>query len=262
MTSYFHKDQNLYFDFQRRNAEEHVIPFIEEGLELKEGMLALEIGCGEGGVLKAFTDRGLEGYGVELSEYRYSIASGCLAAELEAGRIHLVCKDIYDTDLEGRKFDIIILKDVIEHIVDQKKLLLRLKPSLTTSGKIYLGFPPWQMPFGGHQQILKSRVLSRLPYFHMLPMGMYKLLLRLFGTEKGAIESVSEIKRTGLSIEHFERLMKESGYRVKRRRFYLINPIYEEKYGLKPRRQAWVLSHIPWLRNFVTTCAYYLIEPV
>ena len=66
----FHADRKRYFDIQVMNAEKYVIPFIEEKFPLKPGMRVLEIGCGEGGVLKAFINRGCEGVGVELDAPR------------------------------------------------------------------------------------------------------------------------------------------------------------------------------------------------
>ena len=55
----FHSDKEKYFRWQYENARDYVIPFIEEAFPLKEGMKVMEIGCGEGGVLKAFWERGL-----------------------------------------------------------------------------------------------------------------------------------------------------------------------------------------------------------
>ena len=56
----FHTDKKRYFEMQQENAEEYVIPFIAEKMNLSSGIRVLEIGCGEGGVLKAFIDKGLD----------------------------------------------------------------------------------------------------------------------------------------------------------------------------------------------------------
>ena len=57
----FHADRKRYFDIQVLNAEKYVIPFIEEKFPIAGGMRVLEIGCGEGGVLKAFINIGCVG---------------------------------------------------------------------------------------------------------------------------------------------------------------------------------------------------------
>ena len=45
-----------------------------------------------------------------------------------------------------------------------------------------------------------------------------------------------------------------------KRTFYLVNPNYEAKFGLKPRTQSRLISSIPYLRNFLITTNYYLIS--
>ena len=66
----FHKDRKRYFEMQILNTNKYVLPFIEEKFAVNPGMRVLEIGCGEGGVLKAFIDRNVVGVGVELDESR------------------------------------------------------------------------------------------------------------------------------------------------------------------------------------------------
>ena len=66
----FHADRKRYFDIQVMNAEKYVIPFIEEKFPVLPGMRVLEIGSGEGGVLKAFINKGCTGVGVELDAPR------------------------------------------------------------------------------------------------------------------------------------------------------------------------------------------------
>ncbi len=257
----FHTDKKRYFDIQVINTNKYVIPFIEKYASINSGSRVLEIGCGEAGVLKAFIDKGCVGVGVELDEPRLVVAREWLAEEMNQGKISFLSKDIYLVDAEkdlGNKFDIIILKDVIEHIHDQEKLIAWMKHFLNPSGVIFFGFPPWQMPFGGHQQVMQNKWLSKLPYFHMLPMPMYKWLLTAC---KEDVNAFVEVKETGISIERFENIVDKTGYKIVNKTHYFLNPIYEFKFGWKPRVQNSIISSIPWVRNFFTTCVYYLITP-
>lgn len=256
----FHADRKKYFDIQVLNAEKYVLPFMEEKFPVKPGMRVLEIGCGEGGVLKAFINKGCEGVGVELDTSRIDDALKFLLDDVAVGRIKFVAKDIYQVDVQkdfNGLFDIILLKDVIEHIHDQAKLIGWMKNFLKPGGIVFFGFPPWYMPFGGHQQICRSK-LSRLPWIHLLPRGMYRWILK---KKKEPVDDLMEIRDTGISIERFERICKKEGYRFVHHRHYLLNPIYEWKFGWKPRRQGSVIKAIPFFRNFFTTCVYYIITP-
>ena len=257
----FHKDRKRYFDIQVANTAKYVIPFIREHIPLKPGVRVLEIGAGEAGVLKAFIDEGCIGVAVELWEERVVNGRKWLAPELESGKLTYIISDIYKVDVEkdlGGKFDLIVLKDVIEHIYDQARLMEKLHSFLLPHGAIFLGFPPWQMPFGGHQQICTNKVLAKMPYYHLLPEGLYKYILRKFNQP---VEELIEIRDTRLSLEKFERILRKTDYRVLHRRLFLINPIYEYKFGWKPRVQSSFIGRIPWFRNFVTTTAYYLVVP-
>lgn len=257
----FHTDRKRYFDIQVLNAEKYVIPFIEEKFPVKPGMRILEIGCGEGGVLKAFINKGCEGVGVEMDASRIENAKLFLPDDIAAGRLKFVVKDIYKVDIEkdlNGLFDIIVLKDVIEHIHDQAKLIRWMKNFLRPRGIVFFGFPPWYMPFGGHQQIARSR-LSKLPYIHLLPRGIYKWILK---KKKEPVEELMEIRDTGISIERFVRICRKEGYSLLHNGHFFINPIYEWKFGWKPRRQSIIIKSIPFVRNFFTTCVYYIIAPI
>lgn len=263
MSFKFHKDKQTYIKYQHDNAVSYVIPFIERKLQLKENYRVMEIGCAEGGVLKAFVEQGCHGTGVELQPKRYELAMELLKKEREEGKVKLVNKDIYEVDIEKElngQFDLIVLKDVIEHIHDQDKILRKLRDFLLPEGHIFFGFPPWQMPFGGHQQIAKHKILSRLPYYHLLPMRLYKAVLRSFGEKEQNVDNLAEIKETGISIERFQRLLKKHNYSIQEREFYLINPIYKYKFNLSARVQHSAIASIPYLRNYLTTCVYYLVR--
>jgi SAM-dependent methyltransferase len=256
----FHKDRKRYFDIQVLNAQQHVLPFIEKAFPITTGMRVLEIGCGEGGVLKAFVNQGCVGVGVELDELRLINAREWLADDIAAGKISFISKDIYQvdpyTELNGL-FDIIVLKDVIEHIHDQPKLIAWMKTFLKPAGVIFFGFPPWQMPFGGHQQMNSNKWLSKLPYYHLLPRPLYKWLLQ---KGNGPVDELLEVRDTRISIEKFERIAIETGYTIIHKLHFLVNPIYEWKFGWKAKPQFKLIEAIPYLRNYFTTCVYYLIQ--
>lgn len=248
---------------QRENAADYVIPFISKYRSIQPVDHVLEIGCAEGGVLQAFLDIGCTGVGVELLPQRLELARAYLAEATAAGRVELMAKNVYEVEPErdfAQLFDLIVLKDVIEHIPDQRKLLRKLSSFLKPGGHIFLGFPPWQMPFGGHQQVCRHRLLSKLPYYHLLPAAAYRKVLEAGGEAPDIVQELLEIKDTGLSIGQFENMAQSENFNILGKQLYLINPIYRYKFGLNPRKQIGILGNVPYLRNFVTTCAYYLLR--
>ena len=256
----FHSDRNRYFQMQKIVCEENIIPFIEKVYPVRQDAKILEIGCGTAGVISAFLMRGNAGVGVDLDSYSLDYARERLANYIESKQLVLINKDIYSIDFETEfhvKFDIIILKDVIEHIHDQEKLLRKMQSFLAPSGVIFVGFPPWQMPFGGHQQMCRNKFLSHLPYFHLLPMPAYKSVLKAF---KENTNHLCDLKETGISIERLEKLVKKTDYKVINKEFYLINPIYKHKFNMKARKQVALIRSIPYIRNFYTTAAFYLFQ--
>lgn len=256
----FHTDYKQYFDIQLANAREWVLPFIKEVRPLGEGTQVLEIGCGQGSLLKAFSEEGCTCVGVEMFPLWLEKANEWLSVEIAEGKIRLIDSNIYHVDPDkdlGTKFDVIVLKDVIEHIHDQEKLIGWMKHFLKPGGVIFFGFPPWQMPYGGHQQMLQGW-LGKTPYWHMLPMPAFKALLR---STKQYSEELIEIKETGISIERFEKIVRRTGYVILERKHWMVNPVYEYKFGWKPRVQLGLIKAIPFFRNFFTTAVYYIIRP-
>ncbi len=257
----FHSDKEVYFEHQDLNSSKYVIPFIEEKKKLVSGVQVLEIGCGEGGVLRSFLKRGCIVTGIDLNQSKLDVAGKLFDEEIKDGKANFICGDIYDVGIELKsKFDLIILKDTIEHIFNQEKLMKFMKSILKEDGKIFLGFPPWQMPFGGHQQVSEKKIFNMLPYIHLLPSPVYKFILKSLGNKDNFVNALFEIKETRLSIEHFEKIVGNAGYKIDKVKFFLINPIYEMKFKLKPREQFKIVSKIHYLRNFITTTCYYLIS--
>lgn len=248
---------------QVENARDYLIPFIRTAMELRAGQTVMEIGCGEGGVLIPFLELGIKVVGVDLAESRIKHAIKLNQEQVDAGQATFLYKNVYDEDFRiahQQKYDLILLKDTIEHIPEQEKFIPYIKQFLKPDGKIFFGFPPWRMPFGGHQQICRNKVLSKLPYYHLLPRQIYKTIVSAAGEPKLVIDELMDIKSTRISLNRFERIIRQSGLTITAKTLYLFNPIYRYKFGWKPRVQSKWMASLPWIRDFFTTAGWYVVE--
>lgn len=251
-----HADRQLYFNEQGITTQKYVIPFIEKHHVVTPESMVLEIGCGEGGNIKPFLDLGCKVTGIDLNAGQIDIANKIYDSHPNRNNLTLICEDIYKVTNLNHTFDIIIIRDVIEHIPNQEKFIPFIKRFLNPGGVIFVAFPPWQNPFGGHQQICSNKMLSHLPWFHLLPRSVYAKVLRWGGVDPCGL---LEIKDTGISLERFLKILRKEKFTIKEEILYFINPNYETKFNLRPRKLLPILN-IPYLRNFYTTCGYYLLE--
>lgn len=257
-----HINRKKYFEEQSKTTEKYVFSFINEVKAITEDTSVLEIGCGEGGNLLPFLKAGCKRIvGIDMSKGKIENANRFFEDMEGSKNIEFIHADIYDVSAgEIGQFDVIITRDVLEHIHGQNEFMRHVKKFMKPGGKFFLGFPPWFSPFGGHQQVCENKFLSKLPYFHILPRFVYRFILKSFRTTDAKIEGLLEIKQTGINIERFEQILRRENFRKDRRIFYLINPNYEIKFGLKPRVAWKLVSSVPFIRNFFITTNYYLIS--
>ena len=152
-----------------------------------------------------------------------------------------------------------MLRDVIEHIPNQERFMAFLKNFMAPDGIVFFGFPAWQMPFGGHQQVCIS-FISKMPFIHLLPAKVYAWLLRKAGEDEARVLDLLQIKETGITIERFERILRHENYTILKKTLWFIQPNYEVKFHLRKLRVAPILRSLPWIRNFYTTAGYYVIK--
>lgn len=97
--------------------------------------LVLEIGCGAGGLIKAFSDEGIDIYGCELSERHVTF---CLEQGLNCkhGTLENIIQYIGDKEI-----GLIVYEQVMEHIDDLKHELSVLSRLLKEGTMIYIGVP-------------------------------------------------------------------------------------------------------------------------
>lgn len=257
-----HIDRKRYFDELAKTSEEFYIDYLEPYKNIGPGCKVLEIGCGEGGNLLPFAQAGCKVAGLDLAAGKIDNARKFFATLETEGEF--ACADFLKTNPFEKDglFDIILIHDVIEHIEPEGKdaFFERLKMYLKPDGIIFFAFPAWQMPFGGHQQICRSKVCSKVPFMHLLPVFMYKAWLKLFGEQKDKIDELLSIKSSRMTPEKFEKLCAGHGYEIKDRIFWFFSPHYKTKFNLTPHRLWKPLAHIPYLRNWFTTSCFYLIE--
>lgn len=252
-------NRRQYFNELATTSEKYFIPYIKRYRQVGKGTKVLEIGCGDGGNLLPFSRMGCDVVGVDMAEGRIRDARKFFQENGAKGRF--IASDVFLLKELRHQFDLIVCHDVIEHIDDKEEFMHKCKQLLKTGGGvIFMSFPAWQMPFGGHQQICRSRFLSHLPFFHLLPTRLYERILRARKEDEGCVRELLNIKKTKCPIELFERTMRKEGFEAIDRTFYFINPHYEVKFHLRPRRLYAVIGAIPYIRNFFTTSCFYFLK--
>ena len=252
-----HLARESYFEEQARTTQKYYIPYIYKHTGIIPDKI-LEVGCGEGGNLLPFAEMGCHITGVDMSVSRIEQAQSFFRKREQKGTF--IPADIFQLKELHQHFPLIIVHDVIEHIDDKKLFLSGLHQFLTRDGFIFIGFPAWQMPFGGHQQIARGKIISHLPFIHLLPIPLYRILLRIFGEKGDTIKELLNIKNTRCSIERFLNVIHQTNYKIIDQQLYLINPHYETKFGLTPRKLNKRLARIPYLRNFFSTSCFYILR--
>ena len=257
-----HQDRQQYFNELAATSRDYYLDYLSPHVKLDSTTRILEIGCGDGGNLLPFAERGCQVTGLDLSEVRIEQAKAFFEKAGQHGTFF--SRNFIEADkpqTEAERYDVVLIHDVIEHIEPEykKDFFTHIRPFLKQGGLIFFGFPAWQNPFGGHQQISRG-LASKLPWLHLWPNPLYRGMLRLSGATQGCIDELMSIKRSRMPVEKFERLARETGYAVIDRTLWFINPHYRQKFGLKPRLLWRPLARIAWLRNFYTTSAFYLLR--
>ena len=253
-----HTNRERYFEEQAQTTRNYYIPYIKE----YTGNLpneVLEVGCGEGGNLLPFAELGCDVIGIDIAASRIEQAQNFFITKRQKGTF--IASDIFLLKDLQKHFPLILIHDVIEHIDNKEQFLRNLKKYLSPNGMIFIAFPAWQMPFGGHQQIARSKIISHMPFIHLLPRILYKWILELFSEQESTVKELLTIKYTRCTIEMFRRVVKQTDYQIVNEQLYFINPHYKIKFGLTPHKLNKTIACIPFIRNVFSTSCFYLIRP-
>ena len=238
---------------QINHTRQYLIPYFEKHISGFKEKDVLEIGCAEGGFLTALREIGMHGMGLELESSRVKLA---LEKDPE---LNIITGDITDREvisLIKQKFDLIVLRDVIEHIPNREMLFENLQKLLAPGGYVYISFPPRFSPFAGHQQNGRS-FLRKIPYLQVWPPWVIRLAGRLFNEFPYMVDFIIYNFKTGLTVSRFIKLVKQNGFVPYLTELFLIRPVYKIRFGLNPR----FFPNIGILREvFVTGCEALIIR--
>lgn len=243
-----------YWQYEYDVADQYMIPLLERwGVHIK-GSDVIDVGCGEGGGICAMHDRGAQCAGFDIERARVDAAVALLG-----GRgIPLTTGNLYDAapPYIDRRFDLVVLHDVFEHL-DRKNDLLRVLAEYTKpGGHVMITFPPYYSAYGAHQQLLQFPA-ARMPFFHLIPFALSQIIPRLKGENPYFVSEVRKLGRLRMGMGSFERIVGTSELRIEASERYLISPNHI-RFGLKPV-SAGTLGRVPLLREIVCSGVVYLL---
>ena len=136
---YDHRDPRELFESQRDGVAPRIHRFVSA---VGRPRSVLEVGCGAGGILAHFRDRGCSVTGLDFDERFLEVARD------QGIEVHAV--DVAEFDPQ-RRFDCILLSHVVEHIVDPVEFLVTIRSRLTRDGLLYVEVPSLnQVRAGGY----------------------------------------------------------------------------------------------------------------
>lgn len=233
-----------HFYEQAEYTKKYLIPYFQKHIPEFHKLSVLEVGCAEGGLLEVLMDMGMDVCGIELSEERANIA------KKKNPKLNILVGDIMDEQLPeklGRKFDFVIMREVIEHIPNKYAAFRNLDLLTTDTGYLFVSFPPKRSPFAGHQQIAKS-FLKMIPYLHVLPESLLRPIAKKLGEKSDYVDEIKLHFSTGMVIDQFEILYMLKNFKPVKRELFLFRPIYAYRFGLPTVK----LPNIPLIREFIS----------
>lgn len=127
-----------YFAFEEFQGR-LLVKFLKSQAALFDGCVTLDLGCGLGGYTSALQKGGAKVVGLDFVPAHNLM------------QIPFVSADALQLPFSSEQFDLIVCASLIEHVPDPSALLLEIFRVLKRDGIVYLSYPPYYSPVGGHQ---------------------------------------------------------------------------------------------------------------
>ena len=131
--------KSYYLNYQKLLAQSFYIPLLaSKEININAESKILDVGCGDGGFLSAFSELSKECYGNEIRDFSWE----------KINDVKFVIGDICSEEIKEKlmpKYDLVILRDVIEHILKDKKInfLNSVKNYMDDDSRLLVTFPPY-----------------------------------------------------------------------------------------------------------------------
>jgi SAM-dependent methyltransferase len=239
-----------HFFEQKKHTKSYLVPYFQKYISNFNDLRVLEIGCAEGGFLDVLYEMGIDAVGLELQSSRVKTAKD------KNPNLEIIVGDITDDKIVeriGNSFDLVIMRDVIEHIADRRATFSNIDNLLNKEGYLYVAFPPKFSGFAGHQQ--NGRTLLRFtPFLHLLPRQLIRFLGKVLNERQNLIESIISNYDNGLTIRSFERYLKMYNFTPIVKDLFLFRPIYKTRFNVSQKK----FPNIPFIREFIAFGCEYL----
>jgi SAM-dependent methyltransferase len=243
-----------YWQYEYDVSTRYMVPLLKEWGVLLPGRSILDVGCGEGGGVCSFHDAGAHCVGFDIEQGRVDVAM-----QLQGSRhIAFAVGNVYEerVPFQEQTYDIVVLHDVFEHLEEKERMIDTLQRFMQPQGVMMITFPPYYSAFGAHQQLC-SAPFVRLPFFHLIPFGISHLLPTLNNEHPATVAEVQKLSRWKMGMRKFERIARNGGLQIVRKRAYLIGPNHV-RFGLRPV-SAGILAKIPVLGELLCNGVVYLL---
>jgi SAM-dependent methyltransferase len=241
-----------HFYEQKEYTTSYLLNYFQKHLPGFENFKILEIGCAEGGFLDVLYESNIEAIGVELEPGRVKLAKDTNP------NLNILVGDITEDNIIkkiGTTFDLVVMRDVIEHIPDRESTFSNISKLLKKNGFLYITFPPRFSGFAGHQQNGKS-ILRMTPFLHLFPDWIIRFLGKVFKERSSLIENVILNYKVGLTIGSFEKYYSIHNFQSIIKELFLIRPIFKIRFNMSLRK----IPNIPIIREFLALGCEYLLK--
>jgi len=150
-----------YFQFQKFQGE-LLVRFLKNNISFNPGDLILDLGCAFGGYSSALKKAGARVIGLDLAPMK------------NPDGVPMLNSDANQIPVSPGTFDMIICASLIEHVVAPEVLIEECLRVLKAGGLLYLSFPPYYSPNGGHQFAPYHLLGQRFAIWMAGKRGLYK----------------------------------------------------------------------------------------
>ncbi len=251
------------FRMQYRLAVHTLIPWLEKLGVLPDQPAVCEIGCGEGGVIAAFVERGTtKALGTDIVGLLLELVSEPIARDLNL-KVEYAAHDVIGDAIQPeweQAFDVVVLRDVIEHLDDPAAAMRAIRRIMKPTGVLLITFPPYTSPFGGHQQLLGT-TLGNIPFIHLLPSAVFERVIA-----NGDPVNQDEVRRLHAircSVRGVKNAATSAGLSLLDERYFGLRPVFRWKYSKPiPTLEITRLRWLPLVQSLAMEAAFiFRIEP-